>query len=63
MVESCLPSIQSSAMALFATCGQGFVLMVLVGQSGGHLGLESDQVFTKDAAVMELAVSFPVFSS
>ena len=34
-----VPSVQLFAEALFACCGQGFVLVLLVGQSGAALGL------------------------
>ena len=36
--ESLLPSVQLSAMALFACCGQGLVPVLLVGQFGATLG-------------------------
>ena len=39
VVELCLPSFQSSAMFLFARCGQGLVPVLLMGQSGAALGL------------------------
>ena len=38
VVELCLPSVQSSAMDLFACYGQDLVLVLLVGQSGAVLG-------------------------
>ena len=39
MAEPHLPLVQSSAMALFACCGQCLVPVVLVGQSEATLGL------------------------
>ena len=38
-----LPSVQSSAMALFASCGQGLIPLLLVGQPVATLGSELNQ--------------------
>ena len=49
VAEPCLPSVQSSAVALFVFYGQDLVSVVSVGQSGAPWALiESGQVFVRD---------------
>jgi len=60
VAKPCLVSAQSSAMALFACCGQGLVPVLLVGQSGANPGLELSQ--TRCLSGMQQQGVFPGLS-
>lgn len=53
VAEPLLPSVQSFAMFLFAYCGEGLVLDLLVRQSETALSLSSaDKLFIRDAVAL-----------
>ena len=62
--EPCLPSVQSSAMSVFACYVQNLVPVMLVGQSGAALGLNrvSSGIFQRCSST-ELQETFPMLLS